>query len=294
MTIITINRPTAGFGSNFLQAIDWLWYSQNTKTSTYIGWYNWPDDSYNFFNDLFVQKQIAIPPFYIPNAYYTSDQLSNPNIDEIRYNDLPLYKKYNRFFLNVPGIYHEQDFKTVLRFFHSIYKNNLSLQPTYSLPKLNYTLGVHIRMSGLYFLHTGPSTPLHTILPEDEFYSRNLQQIKAKYESGKYEKIYLGCDDKKFFDICINEFKDKIIYQNYDRNLYHNCQNRYTEHSPNIGESQRPPLAVEAHNSLIDILNLASCDDFLGCISNFTFTVLVFNPYSNFELFDTVRHLYTS
>ena len=290
--ITTTLRSDAGFGSNFLQTVDWFWYSKNTGVPIYV---NWNENGKNFFDDLYIQKVDGSQSYLNTDAYYAWSSFSEQEVDEIRFKEMPLYKKYNRCLVGTSGVYNEPDFKRAMEILHKAYKDCVSVQPSILdiIPELDNTLAVHIRMIGLYFADIERKVPLHTIMTEDEFYKKNLAQLKQKFESGGYEQIYLGCDDKKFFDICVSEFGDKLIFQNYVRNSYHNSINRYVAHAPNTGLNERPPVAEEFYNALVDILILASCKDFLGCVSSFTFSVLVVNPYSNFSLFETSNCGYT-
>lgn len=290
-------RSDAGIGSNFIGAIDWFWYSQDTNTPVYI---DWDEDGNNFFNDLFIQKvkpTEGLP--FVTDTYYAWSPLfyhpSNTQTNEIRYKKVPLYKKYDKCLVGTAGVYYEPEFKNTMIFLHNVYKNNLEVHPRLleHVSPLENTLAVHIRMIGLYFADKERNIPLHTIISEEEYYKLNLEQMKSKFENGKYDYIYLGCDDKKFFDICVAEFKDKLIYQDYERNLYHNSINRYKAHAPNAGIDQRPSVSEEYSDAMIDILLLASCKDFLGCVSSFTFSTLIINPYCNFDLFKTTTCGYT-
>lgn len=294
-TLIVNNRGNAGFGSNFTQIIDWYWYTRNTGIPVYVKWM-WNGE--NFFNNFFIQKNSEKNPFFQTDTYYSTSALSNPVVDEIRYNEIPMYKKYNRAFTGQSGVYNEPEFKNLMIFFHELFNENLILRPIIQVPPLDNTLGVHIRVIGLYYVNsvydfTKPEIPLYTVMSEQEFYNRNLNQIKEKFENGKYDNIYLACDDEKFLNICIKELKDKLVYQDYTRNLYHNSVNRYTQGNINEGLSQRPPLPIECYHVIVDMLYLLKCKDILGCVSGFTFPMLTLNPYVNFELFDTVKNVHT-
>lgn len=287
-TIVTYSHFKGGFGSNFIKVVDWFWYSKNTGVPIYV---NWNYNGVNFFNDLFIQKQNITQPVFETESYYLHSELANDLTTEIRYKDIPLYKKYNWSMGFHAALFLDPEFKEAMEYLHNIYQDNLTLNPSLScIYQIDNTLGVHARMIGHFFLDAKHEQPLHTVISESEFYAKNLKQIQTQFESGNYKNIYLGCDDKQFLDICKNEFKDKIMYQNYERNLYHNCQNRYVNHSVNVME-QRPPISTEFHNALIDILHLAMCKDFIGSISGFTFSTLIINPYSNFTLFNTLNQV---
>jgi hypothetical protein len=276
--MIVVKDRMAGFGSNFLQAIDWLWYSKNAGVPVYV---EWTVKENNIFDIFFIQNHKKESPFTIVNKYYNTSDFSNEEIDKIRFIDIPMYKKYNRFLFCDSHIYHEKDFNQLRLFFNKIYNDNLKFRNQYTSFIKPNTLGVHIRFIKHFFTDVGPSNPLKNICPESEFYFKNLNQIRIKFEIGNYKNIYLGCDDIKFFDICKSEFKDKLIYQSCVR-------------SEGDWWNKKTSLLPEFNNALVDIFNLSNCDNLIGCVSNFTFTVLLLNPYSNFELFDTMKYCYTA
>lgn len=291
--VTTTLRWSAGFGSNFLQAIDWYWYSKTTGTPIYVDWnYN----GYNYFNNFFIQKYIKDPQSVITNAYYHSSPLLNKEIIDLRYIDLPLYKKYDHLFFGKGDLYKEPTFNDITIFFNKLFKENLTLIPPPGItPELfANTLGIHSRYIGHYYADNKYTVPLHSIISEQEYYAKNLEQIKVKFESGGYRNIFLGCDDITFVDMCIKEFKDKVVYQNYKRTVYHNWENRCPNKGYNSqGLAERLPVDMEFANALIDIVALSMCKDFLGSVSSFTFSVLVFNPFKNFELFKTTEGVST-
>lgn len=291
--VTTTLRWSAGFGSNFLQAIDWYWYSKNTGIPIYI---DWRYQNQNCFDMFFVQKHGPDPSAIVYDGYYQSSPLIDPKITELRYIDLPLYKKYDHLLFGKGDVYKEPNFIDIVTFFNKLFKENLTIKPNKVNPELFVnTLGVHARYIGLYYADPSFKIPLYSVIPEPEYYARNLAQLKEKFESGGYTNIFLGCDDVIFFDMCLTEFKDKIIYQDYKRTIYHNWENRpQTKGKYNSqGLAERLPLDMEFSNALIDILALSMCKDFLGSVSSFTFTVLVFNPFKNFELFKTTEGVTT-
>jgi hypothetical protein len=291
--VTTVLRWSAGFGSNFLQAIDWLWYQKNTGVPIYV---DWRYGNFNFFNSFFTQKTSENPRSFSTDAYYISSPLAEPDVTEARYLDLPLYKKHEHMLFGKDSVYQEPNFIDVITFFNKLYKENLTPTPLGIKPETFIdTLGVHARYIGLYYADTEYKVPLYSVIPEEEYYARNLAQLKEKFESGGYKNIFLGCDDVVFFNMCLEEFKDKVMYQNYKRTIYHNWENRlHTKGKMNSqGLAERLPVNAEFTNALVDITALSMCKDFLGSVSSFTFSVLVFNPFKNFELFKTTSGVMT-
>jgi len=284
--IVVVKRP-AGFGSNFLQALDWWWYSEDTGVPVYI---DWNENGRNIFDDFFEQKHPRPNgEVDVVEGYYGFNKHSTPEIDILRYNRMSAYKKYNKFLFCSSGLYHESTLLGIRFFFHQVMKENLK----YSMPMieklkphllrksdLNNCLGVHSRFFGHYFTKFGPSEPLSNSMSKDEFYSKNIEQIKQRLYQGNYGQIYLACDDAPFFDECVREFGDILLHHQYTR-------------TSGDWMTKRKSYSDEMFDALVDILNLTACNEMVGCVSNFTFMVLVFQPFLRFQLFNTLNGVYT-
>lgn len=272
LPIIVTNR-SAGFGSNFLQALDWYWYAEDTGVPVYI---DWQESGRNVFEDLFEQIPRPTGNVFTTNTYYNAGSLSDPKIDELRFQRMPIYKKYNRFLFSIPGLYHEPTLPDIRLFFNSLMSKNLKLKSPTPYLNLSDALGVHMRFMGHFYTDFGPTNPLSNVMSQSEFYSKNLEQIKSKLVS--FDKFYLACDDNTFFNMCINI--PNAIYQKYSR-------------TDGDWMFKRKTLSGENWLAMNDILNLSRCKEMMGCVSNFTFTTLVMNPSLKFQLFDTVKNVYT-
>lgn len=289
--IINKYRWSAGFGSCFLQLLDWYWYSSHTNIPIYA---EWDHNNSNFFNDFFVQKQKKTSPHTIVDSYYTYSKFRSDEIDQIRYKEVPLYKKYNDCFFGKSELYAEDDFKNLLKMHNKLFVDNLSIKSI--IPKFNFenTLGVHARYIGHFYTDTNWKNPLREKMSESDYYEKNINQIQETFEKNNFNNIYIGCDDEKFLEICKNHFKDKLLFQNYKRHLYHNFQNRYSENDFNVHYKTRPALPIENYNALVDIIALSSCQYLIGSVSSFTFSALVFNPDIRFNLFNTCAKVITT
>jgi hypothetical protein len=274
MTIVCTKRQ-AGFGSIFIQALDWLWYSEHTKIPVYIYW----DECGNNQFDLFFDQKNVMPKenFIIRDGYYASYKESEE--DERRINELDMYEKYKNTCLLCcnPFVYRESSFAKFRKILNQVMNNNLNLKiKGNSIP--DNTLGVHCRRRDHYTVD-GKSTPMSTIISLEDYYKQNIYEMKQEFESGGYDYIYVACNVKKYYDIILNEFQDKVISLDYDR---------WNDEILDQNDCSSQGYAI----ALLDKLNLAKCKFILGNVSNFTLTTLVLNPTIPFKLFNTIKDCY--
>lgn len=277
MTLVSINRE-AGLGSIFLQALDWLWYSEHTKIPLYV---YWPYGGKNMFDLFFDQKQSAPTADYkIVRVNYHSTEFNSEEEDKRRDAEINIYTKYKTtscFLCCNPFVYQDPEFVKFRTVLNGVMGKHWT--PKFSDSSIpENTLGVHLRRRDHYTVD-GNSQPMSDIISLEEYYKQNIAEIQQEFETGNYDNIYIACHMKPYFDKVLNVFKDKALFLDFER----------------WGEEIRdsnfctPQSYTEA---LQDKVNLSKCKYLIGNVSNFTMMTLILNPNLPFKIFGTVKNCY--
>jgi hypothetical protein len=258
-----------------MAAIDWYWYSEHTGCPVYVDWSNICGPP-NIFNELFTQKtdpSTLIDTRIVTNCYAHTPDMVNPEMDNLRDMEIPIYKKYEGNFFNRSSVYKEPCFNEIRKKFNKYCFDNISINSKFlefDIPP--NTLGVHCRYIGHYGTDFSFKTMIKNVMPSSEFYKQTANDIRKTFEDGNFEYIYVACHALPYFNILKEEFKDKLIYLDYPRwNSEFDDTKDYSLNEYGI--------------ALSDIVNLSKCSKFISSISNFSFMTLIFNPSIDFKLF---------
>lgn len=283
--MVIVDKHACGLGSNFLKAIDWLWYCKAAGHPVYIQW-----DEPNIFNELFPQKVSPPTQFtrnhthvkqYVAQHFETHYPTDLDNLFKDRDTDIPTYSSYDRGFLFCQSkLYHDPNLPKIRKMFKELFDEQATINSTLnSVVVPDNTLGIHCRYLGHFFTNGPLNGSLTTQMTTEQFYARNIADIKAAFEASNYKHIYVSCHVQAYFDKLKEAFKDKLMYQDYKRwDNEHVDTNDYS-----LGEYSI---------ALIDILNLSKCSHFINSISNFSFTTLILNPNLTFNLLPSIDGLY--
>ena len=284
--ILIKNRLSAGFFSNLNAVIGWYWYSMRTDTPVYIHWDGL--NNQNIFDEFFNQKYTYQRHFFESDGFYQFSPFYIDLIKDAFKEDVSedFYNKYeNGWYLCNGKVYVDDDFQKLRNLYNYIYTTNLKIKPnkitTSSIPE--NTLGVNYRFIDMYFFNEAPdfSQPLKNHML-DQYHSLYLEQIEKTFEEGKYNNVYLASSQRIFFELCLNKFKDKLLYlpmQRLDEGLWQ--QNRNVT------------LEKEYADVLTDVFNLSNCSHLLISPSNIAFALLYMNPNINYNTFDFLKNLHT-
>lgn len=285
--ILIKNRLSAGFFSNLNAVIGWYWYSIKTGIPVYIHWDGL--ENQNIFDNFFDQKYTYQNHFFESNSFYQfspfySDLIKNAfkeDISEEFYN-----KHENGWYLCKGKVYTDSDFQKLRNLYNYIYTTNLKIKPNKIITSniAENTLGVNYRFIDMYFFNEAPdfSKPLKNYMSLDEYHSSYLEQIEKTFEEGKYNNVYLASSQRIFFELCLNKFKDKLLYlpmERLDEGLWQ--QNRNVT------------LEKEYTDVLTDVFNLSKCSHLLISPSNIAFALLYINPNITYNTFDFIKNLHT-
>ena len=285
--ILIKNRLSAGFFSNLNAVIGWYWYSMRTDTPVYIHWDGL--NNQNIFDEFFNQKYTYQSHFFESDGFYQFSPFYIDLIKDAFKEDVSedFYNKYeNGWYLCKGKVYVDDDFQKLRNLYNYIYTTNLKIKPnkitTSSIPE--NTLGVNYRFIDMYFFNEAPdfSQPLKNHMSLDQYHSLYLEQIEKTFEEGKYNNVYLASSQRIFFELCLNKFKDKLLYlpmQRLDEGLWQ--QNRNVT------------LEKEYADVLTDVFNLSNCSHLLISPSNIAFALLYMNPNITYNTFDFLKNLHT-
>jgi len=285
--ILIKNRLSAGFFSNFNAVIGWYWYSMKTNTPMHVQWNGLVDQ--NIFESFFIQKHEYDNHIFESDSFYQFSQFYTDLIKNEFKNDISqeFYNKYeNGWYLCKGKVYTDPDFQKLRNLYNYIYTTNLKiksekLQP-FNIPE--NTLGINYRFIDMYFFNEAPdfSEPLKNHISLDDYHKLYLEQIEKTMEEGKYNNIYLASSQRIFFELCLNKFKDKLLYLPMERlneGLWQQCRN--------------VSLEKEYTDILTDVFNLSKCRHLLISPSNIAFGLLYINPNINYTVFDFLKNLHT-
>jgi len=236
----------------------------------------------NMFNFFFDQKYT--PPegdiSITVGVNYHSSQFNNEEEDKRRDAQIDIYTKYKTtscFLCCNPFVYREPSFSKFRTIINGVMNRNLTLRfKPQKIPE--NTLGVHCRYMHHYTID-GKSTRMTAVMTLEDYYKRNIEQIRQEFESGNYRHMYVACNVKQYLDRVVKEFKDKALFLDYAR-----WEDEIIDQ--NDCSSRGYSLALQ------DKMNLTTCDFLLGNVSNFTMTTLILNPHLKFKLFDTIKDYY--
>lgn len=284
--ILIKSRILAGFFSNLNAAITWYWYSMRTDIPIYVQWDG--IDGENAIELFFTQKyRYSSSPDYEHNANFQHSSLFTDQMKIALKEDVGnyLFDKYGGWFFCQGNIYIEQEFYKLRNLYNYIYTENLKLHDKYITPShsLTNTLGINYRFIHFYFTDDGKRTPFSKIMSYEEYNKKYLTQIESTFEDGRFEKIYLASSQEPFFNLCLEKFKDKLLYIPM-RRLTAN-EEEYTR-----GCS----LFEEYSNVLKDVINLTNCSKLLISPSNLILGALYINPHIKYEVFDFLKHTITA
>lgn len=278
--IIVKNRLNAGFFSNFNAVLGWYWFHMRTDIPIHVMWDGLPGE--NIFNRFFTQKFEYSTPLFESNGNVQHSHVFSEDLQSAFKEDIgdELYDKYNGWFMCRGSLYTEPTFQKLRDLYNHIYLSNLT--PKYSFPNIvpENTLGVNYRYINMYLTEGG--IPFSQRMTTEAYHNLYLNEIEERYESGKFDKIYVACSHKMFFDICESKFKDKLLYIPMERL------------KENLWEIHRnSPLTEEFANVLHDVHNLTQCSDLLISPSNIIFSTLMFNPNVPFTVFKFLKDAHT-
>lgn len=283
--ILIRNRLSAGFFSNLNAVISWYWYSMRTEIPIYIYWDGIHNK--NIFDIFFHQKYKHGCYNYENNTFIQHSPLFTDQIKEAFKEDIgkELYEKYESGWYLCKGMIYSDDKFYKLRELHNyIYNENLILNSNLISP-INIprkTLGINYRFIDMYFTDDGKRTPFKSIMSLEEYNNKYLQQMESTFESGKFDKIYLASSQQCFFDICLEKFKDKLLYlpmKRLDEGLWQ--------------QYRKVPLEKEFSDVLTDVINLSRCEELLISPSNIAFGLLFMNLKIKYTVFDFLKQTHT-
>lgn len=283
--ILVSNRLSAGFFSNLNAVIGWYWYSMITEIPVYIYWNGLVYK--NIFDIFFKQKHQYHQHTYMDEGFV---QLSPLFTEEVKnefksYIGENFFNKYeNGWYLCKGQIYSDEEFYKIRQLHNYVYNENLKLN-TDIIPKINVpenTLGVNYRFIDMYMNLDEKRTPFKELMSLEEYHKRYLDEIEKEFEEGKYNHIYLASSQKIFFNICLDKFKDKLLYIPMER-LNEGLWQQYRQVS----------LEKEYTDVLSDVLNLSRCKKLLISPSNIAFGLLFLFPEIKFNVFNFLKNTHT-
>lgn len=277
------NRLDAGFFSNLNAVINWYWYSMRTEIPIYVHWDGILNK--NIFDLFFSQKYEYKSHFYENNAFVQHSALFTDQIKDAFKEDIGdvLSNKYNNWFFCQGKVYSETDFYKLRLLYNHVYNENLKLNQEFinnNQPLSNKTLGINYRF--IHFYQTESGTPFKSLMSADEYNKKYMDEIELIFETGKFDKIYLASSQRPFFELCLEKFKDKLLYLPMKR--LEADQEEYVR-----GVS----LTEEYTNVIKDVINLTKCDHLLVSPSNIMFGTLYINPNVTFKVFDFLKNSVT-
>lgn len=284
--ILIKNRIKAGFLSNLNAVIGWYWYSMRTDTPIYVHWDGLSNK--NIFDEFFNQKYTYQSHFFESDSFYQFSPFYIDLIKDAFKEDVSdeFYNKYeNGWYLCKGKVYVDDDFQKLRTLYNFIYTENLKFKPesisTFNIPE--NTLGINYRFIDHYFFNEAPdfSQPLKNHMSLDQYHSLYLDQIEKTFEDGKYNKIYLASNQRIFFELCLNKFKDKLIYLPMERL------------DEGIHLNKNVTLQQEYAGILTDIFNLSQCSHLLISPSNIAFALLYMNPTITYTPFHFLTNFHT-
>lgn len=285
--ILIKNRLSAGFFSNLNAVIGWYWYSMRTNTPIHIHWDGLVNQ--NIFDNFFYQKFKYEQHQYENDANFQHSPLYTDQIKKALKEDIGenFHNKYeNGWYLCKGKVYVDGDFQKLRNLYNFVYTTNLKIKPnkivTSNIPE--NTLGVNYRFIDMYFFNEAPdfSKPLKNYMSLDEYHSSYLEQIEKTFEEGKYNNVYLASSQRIFFELCLNKFKDKLLYLPMERLAEGLWQ-----------QNRNVTLEKEYTDVLTDVFNLSKCSHLLISPSNIAFALLYINPNITYNTFDFLKNLHT-
>lgn len=280
-----IKKDDSGVFSNFLRAIDWFWYSCYTGEKICV---DWTLNGKDLLEPIFHHKGGCETLLYETDKFVEKSNLSLNEKIANRRNSISFYEKYRGYFYTTPEVYFESDFQVLREEMFKGFQTGFEYKDEFkSLPQTNLigvderVLGIHVR-NPLHYRHND-SNPYPIQTDKDVFFSETAEFTYKEMEKGRYEKVYVACENSQMFNHMVQLVGENSVIQI-------DCQ-RIKE---NIDWFDKPNLNMEAEvlNCFIDVYNLTKCKKIMGTTSNMFFGTLVMNPKTEFGMLPISNHLH--
>jgi hypothetical protein len=261
-----IVKQAYGFFSNFFKVLNSMIVADNTGHQVKVDMRE--KTSYNIWDKMFVQSEEhdSLQKHEFLNRY------PGNNENGLKEYPFPLNLFNGYIFMNC-SIYQNEHLQKIREIYHNYYKKLVwtDFLKKYinerTIPNFSKTIAVTIRIPR----HYGQST-------KNEYIYSIIDELKDL--SKNYDKILLLTQIKKYKDLIIQEFGNKVIWME--------C-NLVNEDDDWVDVSNLD-YEKEFINSFSDVFIASQCDFIIGGSSNMMLGALIINPNIKFKLFECLKN----